>query len=290
MKPAAFAYHRVADIDEAIERLVDGEGDAKPIAGGQSLVAMMNLRLVRPGALVDISRLEALRYVRRDGDTLRIGALARHWDLEMLRDAGVVPGYELLPEAAGFVGHYPIRRRGTFGGSVAHADPTSEWCMVALALDATVVAVGPRGKREIPIDRFFHGFFETALEHDELLVEVRLPRPRRAAAIEEFALRHGDFAMVAAVAAFDLEGERCARTRIVLGGVDAVPVRAVEAEVALDGEPPTPAAFAAVARLAASGIEPASDDRASASDRRAMAQSLVSRALVRALARVQEEK
>jgi carbon-monoxide dehydrogenase medium subunit len=285
VKPAAFAYHRVADVGEAIERLAEAGGAAKAIAGGQSLVAMMNLRLVRPDALVDVSRLDALRFVRRDGDALTIGALARHWDLESLDDAALLAGYEALPEAARLVGHYPIRRRGTFGGSIAHADPASEWCMAALALDAIVVAAGPKGRREIPIGEFFHGFFATALADDELLVEVRLPRPRHAAAIEEFARRHGDFAVVAAMVAFDVTGGVCTQGRVVLGGVDATPVRVTEAEALLDGAAPGPAAFDAVADAAAAAIDPPADGHASADDRRAIARTMVVRALSRAHAR-----
>ena len=139
MKPASFAYHRAASVGEALELLAREGEDAKVIAGGQSLVPLMAFRLARPSALIDINRIAELRYVRRDGDALRIGALATHRDIETNAEPGVLEGYSILPRAARFIGHYPIRTRGTFGGSIAHADPTSEWCMLALLLDAEIV-------------------------------------------------------------------------------------------------------------------------------------------------------
>ena len=164
MKSAAFEYTRAASIGEACELLARHGDGAKLLAGGQSLVPMMNFRLVRPPALVDITRIPDLRYIGRDGDALRIGALTLHREIETLADPEIVRGYELLPRAARWVGHYPIRTRGTFGGSVAHADPSAEWCMLAVLLDATIVVTGPAGEREIPAAEFFLGFFTTALE------------------------------------------------------------------------------------------------------------------------------
>jgi len=202
----------------------------------------------------------------------------------------VLSGFGVLPRAAKLVGHYPIRRRGTFGGSVAHADPASEWCMVAQAFDAVVVAMSPRGRREIPVEDFFVGFFETELEPDELLVEVRLPRPRDGAAIEELARRPGDFAVVAAVVAFDAEPDGCARPRVVLGGVDATPVRVADAEAVLEGAAPSPELFAAAGEAAAAAIDPVADGHASAEDRRAIAGVLVRRALERAHATTKEAR
>jgi carbon-monoxide dehydrogenase medium subunit len=283
VKPAAFDYHRVDRVEDALERLQELGEDAKVLAGGQSLVPMMNFRLVRPPALVDITRVPDLKYVARDGDALRIGALTLHREIELLRDPNIVAGYELLPRAARWVGHYPIRTRGTFGGSVAHADPSAEWCMLAVLLDATVVALGPDGEREIPAADFFLGFFTTELEPGELLVEVRFPRPRPHAAIHEFARRHGDFAIVAAAVAVDLDDDVMREPRIVIGGVDEVPLRVEAAERVLDGSASGGDAFAAAARAAAEAVEPSSDVHGTAEYRKELTDVLVRRALTEAL-------
>jgi carbon-monoxide dehydrogenase medium subunit len=283
VKPAAFDYHRVDAVEDALERLAELGEDAKVLAGGQSLVPMMNFRLVRPAALVDITRIPDLDYVARDGDALRIGALTRHRTVEQLRDPDVVGGYEILPRAARWVGHYPIRTRGTFGGSIAHADPSAEWCMLAVALDAAVVVLGPEGEREIPASEFFLGFFTTSLAPGELLVEVRLPRPRPHAALQEFARRHGDFAVVAAAVAVDVDGDRLADPRIVIGGVDEVPVRVEEAERALHGATAGPDAFAEAGRAAAEAVDPSSDIHGSAGYRKELTGVLVRRALAEAV-------
>jgi carbon-monoxide dehydrogenase medium subunit len=283
MKPAAFAYHRVDRVEEALERLAELGEDAKVLAGGQSLVPMMNFRLVRPPALVDVSRVPDLRYVMRDGDALRIGALTRHREVEELSDPEIVAGYELLPAAARWVGHLPIRTRGTFGGSIAHADPSAEWCLLAVLLDATLVIAGPDGEREMPASEFFLGFFTSALEPGELLVEVRLPRPRPHAALQEFARRHGDFAIVAAAVALDLDDGRMAGARIVVGGVDEVPLRVEAAEQALEGAAPGGEAFADAGRAAAAAVDPPADVHGSAQYRRDLTDVLVRRALAEAL-------
>jgi carbon-monoxide dehydrogenase medium subunit len=283
MKPAAFEYYRVDRTDDALERLAQLGDDTKVIAGGQSLVPMMNFRLARPPALVDISRIPDLRYVLRERDCLRIGALTLHREIELLRDPDLIEGYELLPRAARWVGHYPIRTRGTFGGSIAHADPSAEWCMLAVLLDATVVVAGPDGQREIPAADFFLGFYTTALEPGELLVEVRFPRPRRRAALQEFARRHGDFAIVAAAVAVDVEDDRLADARVVIGGVDEVPLRAREAEGALEGADPGAEAFGEAGRAAASAVDPSADVPGSAEYRKELTAVLVRRALAEAV-------
>jgi aerobic carbon-monoxide dehydrogenase medium subunit len=283
MKPATFEYHRVERVEEALERLAELGDEAKVLAGGQSLVPMMNFRLVRPPALVDITRVPDLRYVVRDGEALRIGALTVHREIELLSDPELLAGYELLPRAARWVGHYPIRTRGTFGGSIAHADPSAEWCLLAVLLDAVVVLGGPDGEREVPAADFFLGFFTTALEPGELLVEVRLPRPRPHAALQEFARRHGDFAVVAAAVAVDVDGDRLADPRIVIGGVDEVPVRVEEAERALDGATAGTDAFAEAGRAAAEAVDPSSDIHGSAEYRKELTGVLVRRALAEAV-------
>jgi carbon-monoxide dehydrogenase medium subunit len=283
VKPAAFAYHRVERVEDALERLAELGDEAKVIAGGQSLVPMMNFRLVRPPALVDVLRIPDLRYVMRDGDELRIGALARHREVEHLGDPELVAGYEVLPAAARWVGHLPIRTRGTFGGSIAHADPSAEWCMLAVLLDAIVVLAGPDGQRKLPASDFFRGFFTTALEPGELLVEVRFPRPRPHAALQEFARRHGDFAIVAAAVAVDIEDDRMSDARVVVGGVDEVPLRVEAAEQALEGAAPGAEAFAEAGRAAAAAVEPSSDVHGSAEYRRELTDVLVRRALAEAV-------
>jgi carbon-monoxide dehydrogenase medium subunit len=283
VKPASFDYHRVDRVEDALERLAQLGEDAKVLAGGQSLVPMMNFRLVRPPALVDVTRIPDLRYVARDGDALRIGALTTHREIETLRDPGVVAGYELLPRAARWVGHYPIRTRGTFGGSIAHADPSAEWCMLAVLLDATIVVRGPEGEREIPAADFFLGFFTTSLEPGELLVEVRFPRARPHAALHEFARRQGDFAIVAVAVAVDVDGDRVREPRVVVGGVDDVPLRVEAAEQALDGAAPGAEAFAEAGRAAAGAVDPSSDVHGSAQYRQDVTDVLVRRALAEAM-------
>jgi len=252
------------------------------IAGGQSLVPLMAFRLARPSALIDIARITELRYVRRDGDVLRIGALATHRDVETNREPGVLDGYGLLPRAARFIGHYPIRTRGTFGGSIAHADPTSEWCMLALLLDAEIDVAGPGGSRTIAARDFFGGLFTTVLEPDEVVTEVRFPAPSPNASIQEFARRQGDFAVVAASAALELDDGRVRSARIALSGVGDAPVRATQAETLLAGADVGRDAFVEAGRAAAEPLTPPSDIHGSSRYRKELAAALVRRALVEA--------
>jgi carbon-monoxide dehydrogenase medium subunit len=244
----------------------------------------MAFRLARPSALIDIGRIAELRYVRREGDLLRIGALATHRDVETNREPGVLDGYAILPRAAGFIGHYPIRTRGTFGGSVAHADPTSEWCMLALLLDAEVAVTGPGGSRSIAAHDFFGGLFTTALAPDEVVTEVRFPAPSPNASIQEFARRQGDFAVVAASAALELDDHRVRSARIALAGVGDAPVRAAEAEAMLAGSRIDGEAFAEAGRAAADPLSPPTDIHGSSAYRRDLAAALVRRALTEAAA------
>jgi aerobic carbon-monoxide dehydrogenase medium subunit len=284
MKPAPFTYRRAHSAAEAVSLLAELGDEAKLIAGGQSLVAMMNFRLARPTALIDISRLGELRYVRADNGALRIGALALHRDLEQPAEPGLLSGFGVLPRAAKYIGHYAIRAAGTFGGSIAHADPAAEWCMAALLFDAEIVACGPSGDRVIPAARFFRGFLETALQPDEMIVEVRLPAPRPHAAISEFARRHGDFAIVAAAAAIDHAGGTCRDARVVLGGVAGTVQRASGAETALIGSDLGADAIAAAAAAAAAETDPPGDIHGSAEYRQHLVRVLVGRALQEAIA------
>ncbi len=279
MKPAPFSYHRARSTGEAVSLLAGLGDEAKLIAGGQSLVAMMNFRLARPAALVDISRLADLRYVRQDDGGLRIGALALHRDLERLTDLGLLAGFGMLPRAARFIGHYAIRAAGTFGGSIAHADPAAEWCLAALLFDAQIVARGPAGDRVIPAGRFFKSFLETDLHPDEMIVEVILPKPWPGAAIHEFSRRHGDFAIVAVAAAVDVDGGVCRDARVVLGGVASTVQRATGAEQTLIGSSVAADVIAAAAREAAAGADPPGDIHGSADYRRRLVQVLTARAI-----------
>jgi carbon-monoxide dehydrogenase medium subunit len=282
MKPAPFAYHRAFDVRGAVDLLAQLGDDAKLIAGGQSLVAMMNFRLARPSALVDLGRVDGLRYIKRDGNALRIGALTTHHAVEV--EGGLAGGFGVLPRAARWIGHYPIRTKGTVGGSLAHADPTAEWCLLALLLDAEIVAEGRQGGRRIPAHQFFKGYFSTALRPDEVIVEVVFPRPAPNAALTEFARRKGDFAIVAAAVSLDLSGGTCRGARVALGGVDATPIRIPDAERVLAGASTGAELFTEAAEVAARTIEPGSDVHGSASYRRTLTRTLVVRALQEAIA------
>jgi carbon-monoxide dehydrogenase medium subunit len=282
MKPARFSYRRAESVEEAVAHLQELGDEAKVLAGGQSLVPMMNLRLARPTALVDINGIPGLAGIRflADGQ-LELGALVRHRHLETYPSP--LPGFSLLPRAARFIGHYGVRDRGSFGGSIAHADSTAEWCLVAALFDAELHMVGPGGgTRAVAARDFFQGFLSTALQPDEVLTVIRFGRGATRSAIQEFAQRHGDFAVVAVAVAFDLDAGRCRRSRIVVGGVDGRPLRVDDAEKLLDGQAPTAALFAEVADVVTRTIDPPSDSHASADYRRELARTLVLRALTQA--------
>lgn len=283
MKPPPFAYRRVEAPEEAVELLARYGDEAKVLAGGQSLVPMLALRLVRPAVLIDVSRIVSLRHATREGDVLRIGALARHRDLADAAVGGPDDGYGVVRRVVPLVGHEPIRTRGTFGGSVAHADPAAEWPLLSVLLDAELIALGPAGERAIPAAEFFLGYFATSLEPDELLVEARFPRPWRGAAVHEHARRHGDFALVCAATAVDVgEDGACTAARVALGAVDDLPLRVADAERVLVGSSLQEEAIAEAADAAAAAIDPPADVHASAPHRRRLAAVLVRRALTEA--------
>jgi aerobic carbon-monoxide dehydrogenase medium subunit len=294
VKPAAFTYHRAHDVTDAVGLLTDlaaaGE-DPKLIAGGQSLMPMMTFRLARPSALVDLGplrRVPSMTAIADDPVTLTLGALVTHHAVET---AALSPGFAVLTDAMRWVGHLPIRSRGTVAGSLVHGDATAEWCLLALLLDAVVVAEGPAGRREIPADELFHGFYATAVDPDEVVVEVRFTRPAPHAALSEFARRHGDFAIVDAAVALDLDGDENRTVtggRVVLGGVAPAPVRVPEAEAVLagGGDPGGEAGralFAAVADAAAAAIDPPDDPPVTAAYRRRLTRTLVADACRRAV-------
>lgn len=281
MKLPPFAYRRVDTPHAAVEQLAQFGDDAKVLAGGQSLIPMLALRLARPAVLVDVSRVASLRFVRRDGDVLRIGALARHRDLLDASIAGDDDGYGAVGRVVPLVGHEPIRTRGTFGGSLAHADPAAEWPLLAVLLDAELVLLGPAGRRMVPAAAFLKGYFSTALEPDELLVEARFPRPWRGTAVQEHTRRHGDFAVVSAAAAVDVDADgRCIAARAALGAVADVPLRIADAERVLVGSRLEDEALGEAAAIAGGAIDPSSDVHASGAHRRRLAAVLLRRALV----------
>ncbi|MPZ68549.1 MAG: xanthine dehydrogenase family protein subunit M [Actinobacteria bacterium] len=282
MKPAAFEYQRVTSSEEAVECLSAFGEDAKILAGGQSLVPMMNFRLARPSALIDINGIRDLDYITPTTQGLRIGALTRHASLEqpMNRDGR----WSFLSPLAHFIGHYPIRTRGTFGGSVVHSDPSAELPTLCVALDADIQVRGPDGSRTVPARSFFKGPFQVNMEPEEMLCEVELGSPPVGArvVVEEIARRAGDFAIVLVIAGLHIEEGVCRWARIGLGGVAGVPVRALDAEALLVGAPLTEEAFKEAAEAAIRELTPPEDIHASAEYRKHVTGVLVRRALSRA--------
>jgi carbon-monoxide dehydrogenase medium subunit len=283
VKPGPFAYTRAHSVDEALDLLTRHGDEAKLLAGGQSLIPMMNYRLARPEVLVDVGPVGDLDHVERDGDALRVGALTRHVRIERRAQAALAGGFEILGSIAAHIGHAPIRTLGTVGGSLAHADPAAEWCAAAVLLDAEIVVRGPQGPRSIAAEEFFLGFLTTALEPDEMVVEVVFPRPYRHVAFTEYAQRTGDFALASVGVAVELAETGCTAARIVVGGVADRPVRVPEAEAVLLGTRCDAAAVRAAADTAARLIEPVDRSAESASYRRHLTRTLTARALTEAM-------
>jgi CO/xanthine dehydrogenase FAD-binding subunit len=287
MKPVAFELERPATVDEALALLADTGRDAKVLAGGQSLMPLLNFRLARPEVLVDLNPVAELQYVRREDGELRVGAMTRLRGLEQARELG--DRWQLVAEALPQVAHTPIRNRGTFGGGLAHADPAAELCAVGLALDATLVARSEaRGSREVPAEDFFRGPYATALEPDEVLTEVRLPgQPEGAGwAFSEVARRRGDFALVGVAALLTLApGGSVREARLAYASMGPRPLRAYRAEQALAGRPATEADFRDAAEAAVQELEPGDDVQAGRAYRLHVARVLTERALGQALAR-----
>jgi len=285
MKPAPFQYHAPTTIDEAVQTLAEVAGeDGRILAGGQSLVPIMAFRLARPGHLVDINGVAALRRLAVDGDRLSIGACVRHAAFHKPVVDG--PLGRLLATVVRHIAHYPIRTRGTFCGSIAHADPASEWCVVAAALDADMIARRAGGTRTIPAQDFFRGIMTTALDEDEILVEVRLPilPADTRFGFYEFNRRAGDFALAMALVTYRVEDGMISAARVAVGGVESQPRRIAQAEQALAGRPPDRAAFEAAAAAVAAAVDPLDDATTSASYRRDLAQTVTRRALEQAAA------
>ncbi|MDI4236997.1 xanthine dehydrogenase family protein subunit M [Bradyrhizobium sp. Arg237L] len=284
MKAAAFDYLRPSGLGEALALLATHKDDCKILAGGQSLVPAMNFRLARPAILIDINDLDELDYLRADADQLKIGALTRHAAFH--RPVVEGPLGTLLAKVVRHIAHYPIRQRGTFAGSLSHADPASEWCLVATTLRAEMVAKSARGERVIAVADFFHGTFTTALEPDEILAEIRLPAmtPDWRVGFYEFSRRAGDFALGMAVAAARVDGGTIREARLGVGGVADRAIRLGLLEDQLVGKPASLAIIDAIAREARGMIEPNGDIHASPEYRRDLIAASVKRALTEALA------
>jgi aerobic carbon-monoxide dehydrogenase medium subunit len=283
VKPAPFDYVAPRTVTETVDLLARRGDGCKIIAGGQSLVPLMNFRFAAPDLLIDINHVSGLDKVEL-GTELVIGAIARQAEVE--RSPEVRSAVPLLHEALRHVGHIAIRNRGTVAGSIAHADPAAELPAVLLALDGAVIATGPHGERRIPAREFFQGFFTTALDPDELLTSVRLPVTSGGSALEEVARRHGDFAIAGAAVNVVCNDATIVAARIALFGVDAVPVRADAAEALLAGRAVTDsAAFASAAREAAESFEPADDAQVPGTYRKQVAAVVTRRALERAARR-----
>lgn len=284
MKPAAFSYHAPQSLDEALALLALHGDEGKLLAGGQSLVPAMNFRLARPAVLIDINRIASLDFLSGEDGWLRIGALIRHVAFEQPVAAG--PLGALLPRVARDVAHLPIRVRGTFAGSLAHADPAAEWSLVAATLGAEIVAQSSAGERTLAAAGFFRTAFTTALRPDELITEVRLPLLGHAwrCGFMEFSRRRGDFALAMALAALRFEGGRIIEARIGVGGAEHRPRRIEAAEQILLGETPGPEVLVEAGAAVAAALQPVEDIHASAEYRRDLAQVMTRRALADALA------
>ena len=282
MKPRAFEYHAPERVDEVVALLVEHGDDAKPLAGGQSLVPMMSLRLASFGHLVDLRKVDGLGSVRAGDGHVRVGAMVRQAAAEHDAAVATVP---LLARAIPNIGHFQIRNRGTIGGSIAHADPASELPAVALALDATMEVVGPQGNRRVSASAFFDSTWQTTLAEGEVLTAIEFPvwTGRCGFAIEEVARRHGDFALVGATVGLQLDGDRVTRATIAMLGVGATPLRRADAEAALVAAG-AGADLDEIGDIAASGLEPSDDIHASGAYRKHVAATVVRRALTRALA------
>ena len=289
MKPPAFEYHRADSLRSALTLLADRD-DAKPLAGGQSLIPAMNFRLAAPAALVDLNGLTELAGISERGSVIRIGALTRHRAVE--RDPVIRRKVPLLSETMPYIAHPQIRTRGTIGGSLAHADPAAELPAVMVALDAEVVLNSVRGERRLRAGDFFTGLFQTALEPGELIVAVEIPAqpPKTGWAFEEFSRRHGDFALVgvAVTVAVDPKGS-CAGARLALLSVGEGPVLATGAMEQLRGSDLGVEAIAAAAARVAREIDPPSDIHATTAYRRQLANVLTRRAMTRAAVRARAD-
>jgi carbon-monoxide dehydrogenase medium subunit len=284
VKPAPFQLHRPTSLEEAVAVLGEHGDDAKVLAGGQSLVPLLALRLARFDHLVDLNRVDSLRGITRGGGWLTVGAMTRQADAEHSSD--VAAAAPMLHRALPHIGHFQIRNRGTVGGSTAHADPASELPAVALALDAELVAVARNGTRTLPARRFFESMWSTTLEPSEILTAVRYPEwgRRSGFAVEEFARRSGDFAIAGVACGVELDSDgSITRAGVALFGMGPTPIRADVAEQSLTGARATEVDLRAAAAAAVANTEPSDDIHGTAAFRRRVAGHLTERALARAM-------
>jgi carbon-monoxide dehydrogenase medium subunit len=280
VKAPRFEYHAPRSLDDAVALVGElGPQGGKVLAGGQSLMPMLSMRLARPDALIDINRVEELEYLRVEDGTVAAGALARHADAE--GSAAVAAACPLLARALPQIGHAAIRNRGTLCGSLAHADPSAELPAVVTALDGTLVATGPRGVRAIAAADFFEHWFTTALAEDELLTELRIPaqRPDAGSAILEVTRRHGDFALVGVATTLAVAGGRLEDVRLVGISTAPTPQRLRHAEAILEGQEPTEDVLRAATAAAQEEVSPTADVHGSADYRRTVLGVLVGRAV-----------
>lgn len=287
MKPAPFQYHRPSNLDEAVDVLAE-HGNATILAGGQSLIPMMNSRLANPEAVVDIGRVDDLAYIREDDETIAIGAMTPQATAE--GSDVIAEDCPLVAEALTYLGHETIRNRGTIGGNLAHGDPTSELPAVALALDATFVVRGSDGERTVDADDFFITHMTTDIGPTELLTEVRFPKQPQDQgwSFEEVAPRKGDYALVGvAVTLQPNDGGTCGQVRLAYNAVGDRPVRIPEAEEAVRDEPANEDTFQAAGAVARENLDPPADVHASSDYRSRVAETLTTRALSRAADRTE---
>ena len=288
MKPAAFDYVIADSIDMAVASLADGGGDAKIIAGGQSLVPMLNFRLIRPSVLIDINRIGDLAFIKEAGKKICVGALTRHYQLET--SPVIARHLPVLASAMTHVAHLAIRNRGTIGGSLSHADPAAELPMMALLLDAELHIASASGKRTIAARDFFVGALTVDLARDDIVTEIALPKlpPKTGWGFEEVARRSGDFALAAAAATLTLSAGVISQARIALTGVGPTPVRVAQAEELLVGQALEPGLIDRIIDVVRAAIEPETDLHASSDYRRHLASVLVGRAVSAAWRRANE--
>ncbi len=283
MKPAPFTYHRPTTLPDALRLLAElAPQEGRVLAGGQSLVPIMAFRLARPAHLIDINQVAGLDAMVEQDSMLQIGARVRHASFHRPTCTG--PLGEMLAAIVRHIGHYPIRLRGTFCGSLAHADPAAEWCLAAATLDAEVIAVSHGGERVLKAREFFRGAMATALAADELLVETRLPilPPATCFGFAEFARRAGDFAMAMALAVLRIEDGVIAAPRLGVGGAEATPRRIAAAEAVLCGQRPGETLFREAAAAAAAALDPLEDAQTDAQYRCELVGTMVHRALTQA--------
>ena len=285
MIPPGFDYHAPRSVADAIRLLGQLGSDAKLLAGGHSLLPMMKLRFAQPAHLIDLNRIDALRGIREEGATIVIGAMTV--ENELIASTLLQAKLPLLPEAAKQIADPQVRNRGTIGGDIAHGDPGNDHPAIAMALDATLVLEGPKGKRSVKADGFFHGTYMTDMAEDEILTEIRIPAfaPKTGYAYEKLKRKTGDWATAAAAVVLRMDGGKVSYVRIGLTNVAPTALRATDAEAALLGQPLTEANIAIAAAKAMAITDPAEDLRGDRDYKTAMAGQMVKRALAKAATR-----